>query len=213
MIKRSCFTSIIAGFVSLLVLTESAPADLVNGVKNGDFSDDISISGNGWDITAGVVAWDIVDQAAFFKQDPDDDASVTDSTLSQTITVDPKFPILSFDVLMTTIDPSETDFFTVTLGTELLYTLPSTDVPPPLISGDSSSFEETVTRNVSFLINTSDPQPVDVKLEFNLQHSYDDGPTVVRLDNVALVPVPGALVLGSIGLSLAGCWLGKRRRL
>ena len=151
MIKRSCFTSIIAGFVSLLVLTESAPADLVNGVKNGDFSDDISISGNGWDITAGVVAWDIVDQAAFFKQDPDDDASVTDSTLSQTITVDPKFPILSFDVLMTTIDPSETDFFTVTLGTELLYTLPSTDVPPPLLAAIHRHLKKQLLATCRFL--------------------------------------------------------------
>jgi hypothetical protein len=34
MIKRSCFTSITVGFISLLLLVESAPADLMNG----DFS-------------------------------------------------------------------------------------------------------------------------------------------------------------------------------
>ena len=190
MMKTSCFTSIIVGFVSLLVLGESAGADLVNG----DFTYGIS----GWD-TAGLapVVWSEDDQAALFQPD----GTTANSTLSQEdITVNSEFPWLSFDVFMLT-EGGETDVFTASLGGDELYELLSSD---PIVGGVIP-----VTLNVSDFIGAG-----PVKLEFNLAHVYtDDSTTTVLLDNVALVPVPGALILGSIGLSLAGCWLGKRRTL
>jgi len=220
MVKKSCFTLIIAAFVSLLVLAESAPADLVNGVENGDFSTDISIVDNGWDIPAILVDWSVDDLAVFFM--PDTDEQIVNSTLSQEITVDPDFPILSFDVLMETDLPPlpETDTFTASLNGVTFYTLPSDDDR----IDEWGVFAETVTWDVSSSIGPIGSDPVEVELVFNLKHDYFDGldddgiteidaVTTVRLDNVALVPVPGALVLGSIGLSLAGCWLSKRRTL
>ena len=99
------------------------------------------------------------------------------------------------------IPGDETDIFTASLGEEVLYELPSSN---PLVGSVIP-----VTLDVSDYVGVG-----SVKLEFNLAHDYDDGSeTTVQLDNVALVPVPGAVVLGSIGLSLAGCWLGKRRTL
>ena len=204
MIKRSCFTSIIAGFVSLLVLAESAPADLANG----EFIDNLSP----WIVSPLIVGGDngVVwidgdgDHDGEAKFIPDDLESYANSTLSQMITVVSEFPILSFDVLMDTGDHPETDIFTASLNNGVpFYTLSSDD--PRIVGG---VFAETFTYDVSSFIGL-------VELEFNLAHDYinDDSETTVRLDNVALVPVPGALVLGSIGLSLAGCWLGKRRTL
>ncbi|MBL7189376.1 MAG: hypothetical protein ISS70_23860 [Phycisphaerae bacterium] len=208
MIKRSCFTSIIAGFVSLLVLTESAPADLDTEefLENGKFIGNLSP----WSVSPAIVDVYPVkwfdddgdgDGEAGFRPDPDE--SYEYSALSQKITVYPEFPWLSFDVLMKTVLPGhETDVFTASLGGTELYELLSSD---PMVGGVIP-----VTLNVSDFILAG-----SVTLEFKLAHDYTpgDSETTVQLDNVALVPIPGALVLGSIGLSLAGCWLGKRRTL
>ena len=92
MIKKSCFTSIIVGFVCLLVLAESAPADLVNG----EFIDNISPP---WIVDAGVVEWIDDDtggdgEAKFIGDE--DGESYDNSTLSQEITVELGFSVLSF---------------------------------------------------------------------------------------------------------------------
>ena len=53
MIKRSFFTSITVGLISLLVLAESAPAGLMNGDFSADFSGNtilgsLGLSFSGW---------------------------------------------------------------------------------------------------------------------------------------------------------------------
>ena len=220
MIKRSFFTSIIVCFVSLLVLAESAPADLMNGDFSADFSGNTDPA-LGWAVTAGPVDWFVgvppvgssIDvPAAFFKPDPDE--IVANSTLSQMITVDPGFSALSFDIFMTTDLPTESDTFTASLGTQLLYTLPSS----ALIGDGEVTFAETLTYDVSSFISTG-----PVKLEFNLAHDYNDGgtdalgneidsKTTVLLDNVKLTPIPSTIILGSLGLTFSG-WLLKRKRM
>ena len=225
MMKKGCFTSIIAGFVFLLVLAESAPADLVNGDFSKNFTGNTYVDFDpdiGWVVTDppadDPVDWvdDSIDPldapaALFYPDNP-----ALNSTLSQIITVEAEFPVLSFDLLMVTQSPGhESDVFTAFLGGVKLYQLSSSD----LIDDGVLSFEEAVTR----YLPAYDIDPGSYELVFNLKHDYIDGEdkyghkfdveTTVLLDNVALVPVPGALVLGSIGLSLAGCWLGKRRTL
>jgi len=227
MIKKSCFTSIFAGFVALLVLAESAGADLANG----EFIDDLSP----WIVSPLIVGGDngVVwidgdadgDGEAKFIPDLADSPSWDDSTLSQIFTLDPQSLTLSFDFRMGTVG-DETDIFTASL-------LDTTVLENPLVfvSGetyfyyfDSVAFENKATevfvsvidniRTVSLDVSTWASE--EVKLVFNLEHDYTEAvDTEVYLDNVgvSLVPVPGALVLGSIGLSLAGCWLGKRRTL
>ena len=104
---------------------------------------------------------------------------------------------------MPAVGPPETDIFTASLnnGTPF-YTLSSTD----LIAAGVTSFAQTFTYDVSSFIGAG-----PVKLEFNLAHDYTDvWDTTVLLDNVELVPIPGALVLGTLGLGLAG-WKLRRR--
>lgn len=183
-----------------LVAAQPTPAD----IANGDFSFDISVPGNGWDPPAGPVDW--VDwsedaPAAYFHPD----GTAGQSTLSQTITVASGFSVLSFDVVMETefLGGGETDVFTASLGSTELYSLSSSDLT-------ASRFEETITRDVSSFIGQG-----QVALVFKLAHdnSVGDPVTTVLLDNVELVPVPGAFVLGGLGLSLAGWGLRKRRSL
>ncbi len=193
MIKRSCFTLITVGLISLLVLSQSASADLVNG----DFSDDFS--GNtdptlGWVVTAGsVTPWPT--GAALFSPDPEKDFE--HSTLFQSFELDEKSLTLSFDVLMETAG-GETDVFTASLNGTTIYTLSS--------DFGGNSFEETFSYDVSSLAG----HPVN--LVFDLLHDYDDeSNTFVILDNV-VVPVPSAVILGSLGLTFSG-WLLKRRKM
>ena len=198
------YNIIVAAAAALfLVSVQPALADLVNG----DFSEDFT--GNtdpalGWAVTTGPVDWadwSVDAPAAFFRPD----GAAASSTLRQWITVDPGFSMLSFDVLMETefVD-YETDVFTAFLDTMELYTLSSSD----LISDDVSQFEDTVICDVSSFVGLG-----SFELVFNLAHDNTDGETTVLLDNVALVPVPGAVVLGGLGLSLAGWRLRKRRTL
>ena len=190
MATRSRPTWIVASLVSLLVFVRPAPADLVNG----DFSSDLSV---GWTVAGGVERWD---EAARFYGDEDGEG-YDHSTLTQVFTLDPLSLILSFDVLMTT-GGGETDYFTASLDGTTFYTRGS--------DFGGETFAETFTYDVSSLAGTT------VELAFDLEHDYTDGYiTVVSLDNVAvsLIPTPGAVLLGSIGLSFSGWLLRKRRML
>ncbi len=191
MLKRSIFTSITVGFISLLVLAESAPA----GLTNGDFSFDLS----SWDVTLGSVThWPTPTGAALFSSDTD--KVFEHSTLSQSFLLDEESLTLSFDFLMET-DGGETDVFTASLDGNPIYTL-SSDF------GDTS-FDDTFSYDVSSLAGQ------EVVLVFDLKHDYDDDSnTTVMLDKVSveLVPVPSAVILGSFGLTFSG-WLLKRRKM
>lgn len=206
--------TIVVASVLLLVAIQPVLAD----VTNGDFSADFTVNTDpalGWVVTTGTgagpvdwVDWSIEPPAAFFLPDPDGVAN--NSTLSQIITVEPGFSVLSFYVLMEVggmPEGPETDRFTALLGGVELYSLDSSD----LYDAGVSSFEGTITRNVPSIFIGTGP----VMLEFSLAHDNDinDPETTVVLDSVTLVPVPGAFVLGSLGLGLAGWRLRKRRPL
>lgn len=197
--KKECRLIIVAACaVFFLVSTQPTQADVIlDDFDDTDLSEWTVITPVGSVIQEGGAA-------VFLQDDPDDPARYSNSTMSQWITLDPAFPWLSFDILMRTFNPAETDVFTASLGGVALYSLDSSVI----IDMGLSEFTETVTRYVPSYVGTG---VSSAELVFNLSHDYSDGPTTVWLDNVALVPVPGAFVLGSLGLGIAG-WRLRRRR-
>jgi len=219
-LKRGFFALMFGGFVLLVVVAEPAAADLTNG----DFSVDISIDGNGWEVTAGPVVWleDIKKEELFWPAGleptlswPDEitavvfgpDGDALNSTLRQEITIRPELSVLSFDLVMGTGGDPQTDVFTAWLDGKLVYELSSDEVIDRGLDLFDTRFAIDVT-SPSLLGPINDP--VKVMLEFNLAHDYeDDSETWVLLDNVTLTPVPGAVVLGFLGLSAVGVKLRR----
>lgn len=194
---------VVVSVVLLLVSTQSAPAELTNG----DFSNDFTLNTDptkDWFVESGIVKhW--VDNMANFVEDDD---KALNSTLSQIFTLDPLSLELSFDVVMPGVFGGETDKFTASLlnpttqealisifGKTYFYYLDSGDVVDDTLV--------TVTGKKTISLDVSSWANQEVKLVFNLEHEYDDGKeTNVFLDNVSvsLVPVPGAFMLGCIGI-------------
>lgn len=211
--KKEC-RLIMAAACAVLFQVSMQPA--LADVTNGTFDTDLS----GWNVESGVVLHELVggDGKALFKQDDDDEDP--SSILSQPFTLDPLSLTLSFDREMESFVPGETDTFTASL-------LDSSDNPLVSYSGEtyfyslnsqSPPIEETATgvtvTGNTVSLDVSSWAGDDVKLLFALEHEYDDQFTSVLVDNVSvsLVPVPGAFVLGSLGLCFAG-WRFRKRRL
>ncbi len=193
MLKRSCLKSVVAAsVVSLLVLAQSAHADLMNG----EFIDNLSP----WTVDpTGAVLWIDADAAddgeALFI--PDDQELYPESTLSQIFTLDPESLTLSFDFVMDII--AETDIFTASLLDDQGDALgPFSDEADFFYFLDSKGEEhkaaEVVVTGDTVSLDVSSWAGEEVKLVFNLQHDYTDGEdTYVSLDNVAvsIIPAPG----------------------
>ena len=216
MIKRSCFTSIIAGFVSLLVLAESAPADLLNGdFESGDLT--------GWSHT-GPVSVLIADLAPdlttlwtptegnYFASlwSANVGGTVTEATLTQIFLASAQ-DVLTFDYFFDFGDA----FYGYDTATAMLTWTGGGSVTlfeynTVILLTDNQNVDWTA---ISFVLPATTVYTLEFRIEDIIAEYPESGESILGVDNVQVVPVPGAVVLGSIGLSLAGCWLGKRRTL
>jgi len=196
--KKECRLSIAVGAVLVLILIQPALADVTNGTFDTDLS--------GWTVDPSNSVIPDSGAALFFQ------TSTDHSVLSQEFLIDPLSLTLSLDVVMNVEGEggAETDHFTAKLLDEL-------DQPVAPISlegyfarldgGTAGTFSDTFNVPVSSLIGQ------EVTLILDLFHDDDDFETTAIVDNVSVsvVPVPGAVVLGSLGLGLAGWRLRKRR--
>ena len=192
--------------VCLLVLASTQP--LLADITNGNFSADPPLLG--WTVSDETFVYEC-DGRAFLTVE-----ELSSSTLSQdSIYLDPDSDKwLSFEFEMIG-GSNETDEFTATFG-------PSGSSPSPspfyIFSSDDSRFDgDSYSETVMFyLADLPTGSSYKYELLFTLTN-LDLGPldttSSVAIDNVRLsaVPVPGAVVLGSIGLSFSG-WLLRRRR-
>lgn len=109
-------------------------------------------------------------------------------------------------------DGAETDTFTATLWDEAgqaVDPVSGQDYFDWIDGSASGFFSKIFSVDVSGLIGQ------DVELILDLHHEDDGLETTVLIEEVEIsfVPVPGAFVLGSLGLSLASWRLRKRRSL
>jgi len=195
--------------IALGLLAVPLRADL----SNGDFSTDLG----GWDTPYGTVTWNTGGYAVL-----EEDFFYASSTLEQVFIVDPGILSLSFDHFMTSdgsgggsgspdwftaslLDPGTLDPILSTPGfTDYFYRdtggLVDYDMGIVTVSGD------TVTLDL-----TSVAGGRSVFLALDLWGGDDGYITQVAIDNVRLnpIPAPGAMLLGAIGLGMAG-WLKRR---
>jgi hypothetical protein len=202
---------VVCMLVSLFALSVATAAPTL---QNGDFSGGLT----GWTVEYGTVT-----DGGGYALFQEDTASLS-STLTQTFNLPVGSQTLSFDVWMSSVtggdyDPfAWPDAFTASLldpvtfaplifnpGFNEFYYLDNTGVEQTVgaVSGN------TVTLDVSALAGQ------DVFLSFDLWGSLDGMQTTVGLDNVNVsgvnvVPAPGALLLGSIGVGLVS-WLRRSK--
>ena len=187
--SKYVFFPVISVFLLLLILAEPLTA----AITNGYFSDDPP--GTGWtfgsniDVTSDSTAYDGNGLAVLRPDDEEEDS--TSHIYQDNIFLLPSETTLSFDITMYKSDSGgDTDVFTASFGTHQ-YTLSSSDIT-------GTFYEETITFDLTGW--ASGPYV----LSFQLVNDPDDIFTAVGVDNVTLIPAPGALILTVIGASLTG---------
>ncbi len=184
--SQNAFFLLISVFLLLLISTEP----LMAAITNGYFSNDSP--GVGWtfgsnvDVTSDSTA---LDGNGIAVLRPDDETEDSTSHIYQdNIFLLPAERMLSFDIAMYKTDfGGDTDEFTASFGTHQ-YTLSSSDIT-------GTFYEETVT----FDLTGWSPGPYN--LSFQLVNDPDNIFTAVGVDNVNLIPAPGAFMLAVIGAS------------
>jgi hypothetical protein len=188
----------------LVVLCTALP--VCAGITNGDFS---TPGLYGWMVEYGTVT----DGGGFalFEEDAFD----LSSTLSQQFTISALALELSFDVVMSSDGDYESwpDAFMASLLDPVTF--------DPLVSNpgvgvtdfyylDNTGYEETVATvsGNKVILDVSGFRGLDALLSFDLWASADGMTTTVNLDNVniTVIPAPGALLLGLIGMGTVGLW-------
>ena len=188
--SKYAFLTVISVFLLSLIPDESLTA----AITNGYFSDDPPRTGwtfgsNNIEVTSDSTAYD---ENGLAVLRPDDETEDSTSLIYQdNIFLLPSETTLSFDITMYKSDSGgDTDVFTASFGTHQ-YTLSSSDIT-------GAFYEETVTFDLTGW--ASGPYV----LSFQLVNDPDDIFTAVGVDNVTLIPAPGALILTVIGASLTG---------
>ncbi len=185
--SQNAFFLLIFVFVLLLITTEPLTASITNGYFSNDQP------GTGWtfglnniDVTSDSTAYDYNGIAVLR---PDDESEPSTSYIYQdNIFLLPTETMLSFDITMFKSDlGGDTDEFTATFGAHQ-YTLSSSDIT-------GTFYEETVTFDLTGWA------PGPYTLSFQLANDPDEIFTAVGVDNVNLIPAPGALILAVIGAS------------
>lgn len=206
-----------------LFFTFSSQTALSN-ITNGYFNDGL----DGWTTESGSISVD--DQNAEFIECFTDQGDPVNSTLSQPFTFSEDALSLSFNAIMY---GGETPTFTASLfdsSNEPLIYLPGETYFYSLIgssSGDIVECADGVSLSFPGKVTVDDVsawQSQPVKIVFSLipkaedYHSGYGSGVSMFLDNiaveveVAVIPAPGAILLGSIGVGMVG-WLRKQRML
>jgi hypothetical protein len=209
--KNIFLTSIFVG-VFFFLPAHSAIANITNGTFDTDLI--------GW-TPQGEVTWDggRAKLAPTYLYPFGEDQVVPEndnSSLSQTFNLEENSKTLSFDVYMET-ERGETDKFTALLDGTQFYYWDSSDYEEfddtVVWLTDVDGYSKTVNLDVSGSLTGSHT------LAFNLYNDYEDYVnTWIYIDNVdvsgdfPVIPVPGAVVLGGIGVGLVG-WLRRRKQL
>jgi hypothetical protein len=204
---KSIYWVIIFVGIFLFLPAHSIIANITNPSFADEDSDGII---DGW--THSDFVWAYTTGSVQFAPDPD--RQQKDSYLWQAFPLDPGSEILSFSGNISV--PNETGIFTAALldpeGGHLagfpdpFFTISSEDIP-----SDEDNLDFTCSLDVSGLSGQQ------VKLVFNLNNDYlsaNDSYVVLSnlgvSTNVQVIPVPGAVALGGIGVTLVG-WLRRRR--
>lgn len=181
-------------------------------IVNGDFSDGL----NGWTVDSGNVS----DGGGFalFEEHP----TLILSTLFQEFTLPTGVQSLSFDVTLSAVAGGVSDPFA--FSDSFTASLLDPVTLDPLIANpgfsdfyfqDNTGFEDTIAsvsgNHITLDLFGLGLDGLDAALYFDLIGSDDGFLTSVSIDNVqvSVIPVPGALLLGSIGVGLVG-WLRRR---
>ncbi len=186
--SNSLSLAVVTATICVLFSTPALWAD----ITNGDFSSDLLGT---WD-QSGV---DLEGGKAIFDER---EGSTSDHVfyLEQTIDIETGLQLLSFDIMIDGVPwpQGETDHFRVFLNGG-----------DPIHEWDSS-IDPLVVPETTWSYYSEAMSDVILRFEFDFDYDTSIDATRVELDNVRLTPAPGAVLLGMLGLSVAGVKLRKR---
>ena len=211
MMMRKTFSS---RWVVCVCIAVMGSTTAFGNLVNGDFSITDPLHGDfGWDPPIGV---EVGTGKATFLEDPPLGPDLM--TLSQDVTLGAGNYILSYDISFISTAKADTDVLEVLWDSTPLLSMNNKGVDDYTSEGLTEyddSDPETVWwyGTVEHPIAISNPSGEQHLLKFSLSLDNEDPPefTIVTIDNVKIVPLPGSVLLGGLGLAIAN-WRLKRRR-